>query len=338
MRCPSLKELPPAPPGKTGWPWTLESPPLSDRTPDGLPWPLISIVTPSFNQAGFLEETIRSVLLQGYPRLEYFVIDGGSSDGSAEIIKKYEPWLSAWVSEKDRGQSHAINKGFARCTGDLMTFQNSDDYYLPNALQSAARLWRKNQHAGAIVGGFQRCDTVSKPLGDVVPAILRVPSPADLTLGPPGVYRLHQVSTLFSGKVLDEVGRYVKEELHYVMDRELLYRVCRKSRLILSPDCYAAFRWHENSKSIASVLPFAREFAQLYLSQLNGDPRDDALRSRMARYRMATGCLKAAKASPRFFPAAIHLVKAARMDFSLLRTRGYLKAWYRALLPGPATS
>ena len=114
MRCPSLRELPTPPPGKTGWPWTEESAQLPEQMPDGSVWPRISIVTPSFNQAAFVEETIRSVLLQGYPSLEYFIIDGASSDSSVELIKKYERWLTGWVSERDRGQSHAINKGFAR--------------------------------------------------------------------------------------------------------------------------------------------------------------------------------------------------------------------------------
>lgn len=128
-----LAEFPPAPPGKYGWPWTEGSPPLPPTMPDGSPWPKISIVTPSLNQAQYFEETIRSVLLQGYPNLEYIIIDGGSSDGSVEIIKKYELWLTYWVSEPDRGQSHAINKGFERSTGEIMAWINSDDYYLAGA-------------------------------------------------------------------------------------------------------------------------------------------------------------------------------------------------------------
>ncbi|MBI1792664.1 MAG: glycosyltransferase [Chloroflexi bacterium] len=138
MRSSTLSELPPPPPGKTGWPWTEETPQLPDIMPNGSPWPRISIVTPSYNQGQFIEETIRSVLLQGYPNLEYIIIDGGSTDNSVEIIKKYAPWLAYWVSEKDRGQSHAINKGFERSTGEIMAWLNSDDILLWGALGNAA--------------------------------------------------------------------------------------------------------------------------------------------------------------------------------------------------------
>ncbi len=106
--------------------------PLPDQMPDGSLWPRISIVTPSFNQGQFIEETIRSVLLQGYPNLEYIVMDGGSTDESVAIIEKYSPWLAYWTSKKDRGQADAINKGFARATGQLMAFLNSDDVYAPD--------------------------------------------------------------------------------------------------------------------------------------------------------------------------------------------------------------
>ena len=116
---PTLSALPPPPDGKTGWPWTEASPSFPAFMPNGAEWPKISIITPSFNQAIYLEETIRSVLLQGYPNLEFFIIDGGSTDASVEIIRKYEKWLSGWVSEKDSGQSEAINKGFSRCTGEI---------------------------------------------------------------------------------------------------------------------------------------------------------------------------------------------------------------------------
>ena len=139
MSCPRLEELPAAPAGKVGWPWTEESCRLADTASDGQTWPRISVVTPSFNQGQFIEETIRSILLQGYPDLEYFVLDGGSTDGSVEIIKKYSSWISYWVSQPDAGQSDAINRGLKRASGGFATWINSDDLLCKNAFVEHAR-------------------------------------------------------------------------------------------------------------------------------------------------------------------------------------------------------
>lgn len=143
MRCLTLTDLTTPPPGKTGWPWTEESPQLLKTISDGSPWPRISIVTPSYNQGQFIEETIRSVLLQGYPNLEYIIIDGGSTDGTAGIIKMYERHLAYWVSEPDRGQTHALNKGYARATGDIFGWLNTDEMYLPGTLARVGRLFKQ---------------------------------------------------------------------------------------------------------------------------------------------------------------------------------------------------
>ncbi len=132
--CSLLERLPQVPPGKTGWPWDEESRPGETVLDIIDELPKITIVTPSYNQGEFLEETIRSVLLQNYPNLEYIIIDGGSTDQSVEIIKKYEPWIDFWVSEPDRGQSHAINKGFEQATGDWGNWINSDDLLAKDAL------------------------------------------------------------------------------------------------------------------------------------------------------------------------------------------------------------
>src|SRR5438270_3751687 len=152
MKFPTLAELPP-PAGKTGWPWTEETPALPPARPDGSAWPRISIVTPSYNQGEFIEETIRSVLLQGYPDLEYFVLDGGSTDASTGVIGKYERWLTWWLSERDAGQADAINNGLQKSSGELFNWINSDDALLPGALFRLAVAYRGNAVAGPILAG-----------------------------------------------------------------------------------------------------------------------------------------------------------------------------------------
>jgi len=153
MRCSSLTDLPSPPHSKAGWPWTEESPQLSATTPNGQPWPTISVVTPSFNQGRFIEAAIRSVLLQGYPNVEFFVIDGGSTDNTVEVIKKYEHCLSDWVSERDKGQADAVNKGWARSRGLILAWLNSDDVYAPGAFSAVARAWCESHRGPGMVYG-----------------------------------------------------------------------------------------------------------------------------------------------------------------------------------------
>ena len=138
MHCPTFADLPPPPEGKNGWPWTVETPPLPPTRSDGSAWPRISIVTPSYNQGQFIEETIRSVLLQGYPDLEYIIMDGGSTDGAVDIIRKYERWLIHWQSSPDGGQSAAINEGLRYASGSWGNWLNSDDLLTDGALAQIA--------------------------------------------------------------------------------------------------------------------------------------------------------------------------------------------------------
>jgi len=138
-------------PGRSGWPWVLAAVATAWQ-PRDLRWPRISIVTPSFNQGRYLEETIRSVLLQGYPNLEYIVIDGASTDGSMKILQKYAPHLAYWSSEPDDGCAQALNKGLGRASGAIFGFINSDDVYEPGVLFDVARYFLDRPHVDVLSG------------------------------------------------------------------------------------------------------------------------------------------------------------------------------------------
>ena len=163
----ALKELPEPPRGRVGWPWTEESPQLPERLPAGKAWPRVSIVTPSYNQAAYLEATIRSVLLQGYPNLEYIIIDGGSTDETTSIIRKYESWIGYWSSEPDEGQGHAINKGFEKATGEIFGWLNSDDVYAKSALEIAGRVLSSEKSVAFLYGDCDVIDARGSKLGHI---------------------------------------------------------------------------------------------------------------------------------------------------------------------------
>ncbi len=141
-----------APPGKAGWPWTNESSRLNMAVSKSQSWPRLSIVTLSYNQGRFIEEAIRSVLLQGYPNLEYIVIDGGSTDGSIEIIQRYSKELAHWSSEPDGGPAAGLNKGFRRATGEIFSFLNADDFYLPGAFYRIANIFSADRSVDVVYG------------------------------------------------------------------------------------------------------------------------------------------------------------------------------------------
>ena len=243
MRCPTLKELPHPPEGKTEWPWTEESEQLSDKMPDGAPWPRISIVTPSLNQGKFIEETIRSVLLQGYPDLEYIIIDGGSHDGSADIIQQYEKWLTYWVSEPDNGQSDAINRGFDKSTGTIGAWINSDDFYEAQALKSIACAFLSRQEVKLVYGDCINIDESGRIFSlstsrtyDQNRLIRYWPN----FIAQPTAFFL--LSTFHSLEGLDP-------SLHFAMDYDLWIRLGAKGATLYLPIQIARFRVHNHSKT-----------------------------------------------------------------------------------------
>ncbi len=222
-------------------------------------FPSISIVTPSYNQGQYLEETIRSVLDQNYPNLEYIVIDGGSSDNSVEIIKKYAHRLKYWVSEKDKGQTDAINKGIGKCTGEIFGYINSDDLLLPGSLDRVAKCWTEN--TSWLVGWCKYLETD----GDWPYMVRSMQRKADWFLDNP----IPQQSSFFARKYFDQIGLF-REDLHYCFDYEYWMRLHFKAGLHpgVVRQCMSAFRLHEASKTVSVWDKFIKEFAIIHAEYL----------------------------------------------------------------------
>lgn len=270
-----LATLPPPPPGRTGWPWTEASAPLSDAMPAGKPWPRVSIVTPSYNQGQFLEETIRSVLLQGYPNLEYMVLDGGSTDSSLEVIRKYAPWLAYWVSGKDKGQSDAINKGWQRSTGEIIAYLNSDDTLQPEAVARVARTFDRRPEADFACGSCRYVDEASQ--------LIRVEHPQRYSLENLAFGDLFpQPSVFFRRRVLRQIG-YLDERLHYVMDYEYWLRAALAGMhfIRVAPPPLANFRMWADAKSQSQYELFRADRLAM-IQKLFGDPPGASSISRTA--------------------------------------------------------
>ncbi len=246
MRCPRLSEFPPPPKGKTGWPWIEESEQLPDTMPDGTPWPRISIVTPSYNQGQFIEETIRSVLLQGYPELEYIIIDGGSMDESVEIIKKYSPWIKHWVSESDGGQTFAINNGMNYATGEIRNWLNSDDYLEKSSLFCVSSLFKLDGEID-MVSGARIANFIGKGVTKVqIPWLTKWP---DYLFGLPD---MPQEASFFSEYVWEKI-KGLDEAMSYHFDVAFFYKVLSRSRKICLTDTpLSVMNVHEGQKTKTS--------------------------------------------------------------------------------------
>jgi glycosyltransferase involved in cell wall biosynthesis len=230
--------------------------------------PLVSIITPSYNQAAFLEKTMRSVLEQDYPNIEYLVADGGSNDGSVEIIKRYADRLAWWASEKDHGQGEAINKGFARAKGKYIAWVNSDDYYQPGAIRAAVAELEAHPEIGMIFGDVQ-----------VVSANGRVLN--ELHYGNWGLKELMtfhiigQPAVFMRRSVLEKAG-YLDMNYHFMLDHQLWLRMGLESGMRYVPQLWAGAHYHEDCKNLAQAAEFGKE-AYRIVEWMEKDPRFESL-------------------------------------------------------------
>lgn len=217
--------------------------------------PLISVITPSYNQAQFLEKTIQSVISQDYPAIEYIIIDGGSNDGSQDIIKKYEQKLSFWLSEKDKGQADAVNKGLAMTTGKYIGWLNSDDLYLPGTISRAVELLEDFPDAGFVFGDVQAIDRNGK--------ITNIMHYGDWKLKDLLQFRIIGQPGVFMRKdVLENCGG-LDLSYHFLLDHHLWLKMGLEAGMVYSSQIWSAARFHADAKNISQATSFGEEAYRL---------------------------------------------------------------------------
>jgi glycosyltransferase involved in cell wall biosynthesis len=205
--------------------------------------PLVSILTPSYNQARFLEQTIQSVLSQDYPHMEYLIVDGGSTDGSLEIIQRYADRLAWWVSEPDQGQTDAINKGFAHARGEIYAWLNSDDTYLPGAISAAVSSLQSHPQAALVYAGANLVDEAGHIIGHF-PA-----RQTNLNMLLRGSVHIPQQAAFFRAKAW-QLAAPLDPSFHFAMDYDLWVRLAKMAPLVYTPGLWANFRLHGAGKSV----------------------------------------------------------------------------------------
>jgi hypothetical protein len=301
----SVAALPSPAPGRRGWPWE----PAALAAPLDANPPRITIVTPSFNQVRFVEATLRSVLLQGYPNLQYLVLDGGSTDGAADVIRRYEPHLDHYASKRDKGQSDALNQGFALADGEILGWINSDDRLLPGALWSVAAAWRARPDAAAWVGPVRSVDDRDRLLYVQRPRGLALPALADW--GHAGHFA--QPGCFFSAAKARATGP-LDEALHYSFDVDFWMRLARQGEFVpCEGEPWAEETLHADAKTQAQR---GKSLAELHLVQIRNGFQEVAL-ARLAPALQEWSSLRSASAGERL---------KARVNLAL---RPFLEAFRR---------
>lgn len=273
---------------------------------------LVSIITPSFNQSAYLEQTMKSVLGQDYPAIEYIVVDGGSTDGSVDIIKRYSSRLAFWTSERDRGQADAINKGMAHASGDILAWLNSDDYYLPGTISAVVKTFEQNSDTVMVYGNMLAVDEMGRTINALK---YRQLSLEDLLcfqiIGQPAVF--------FRRAAFERAGG-LDTTFHFMLDHQLWIKIAAQGKILHVPQLWAAARYHAGAKNRLQAVEFPREAFRI---------------------------LDWASKEPSLAPVLAHLGRRARasahrVDARYLLDSGAswpaLKAWTRVLVLHPPTA
>ena len=254
-------KFPQSPDNKIGWPWTEIPEPLPETMDDGCLWPRITIVTPSYNQGKYIEETIRSVLLQGYPNLEYIIMDGGSTDNTLEIIEKYKPFLAHFESGPDDGQAAAIGNGFAMATGEILAWLNSDDRYLSVAFEQVARYFTKHPKVVFANSDINFIDANSQIIKRMF-----VSRPCRIATANLGVHSWPQQGCFWRKWAYEKAGG-MDASFEFTMDRDLFLRITAvgpSDRIPGSP--LGEFRIHNEAKS-STILDVAEQDSKRLLDR-----------------------------------------------------------------------
>jgi len=303
----------------------------------------VSIVTPSFNQAQYLEQTLRSVLEQDHPNVEYIVIDGASTDGSVEIIKKYaegrgvvptptngenpnnrgektlrqaqddaSPLLAYWISEKDSGQAEAINKGLARATGEIIAWLNSDDYYLPGAVSAAVKVFEENPNVVMVYGDMLAVDENGQTINTL--------KYKQLTLEDLLCFQIiGQPSVFFRREMYEKIGG-LDTTFHFLLDHQYWIRMAQQGKILHVEQTWSAARYHAEAKNRAKASEFGREAFRI-LDWAKGQ----------------AGLVETVSGEARRARASAHRVDA-RYLLDGDKPASALSAWFRALFIHPPTA
>jgi glycosyltransferase involved in cell wall biosynthesis len=292
--------------------------------------PLVSIVTPSYNQADYLPETIESVLRQDYPNIEYMVIDGGSTDGTLEILNSYNNRFF-WVSVKDKGQAHAINKGWKKAKGSILAYLNSDDtYYSNKAVSQAVEAMKNNRDTGIVYGGSIYTNCNGNEIGTYYNAY-----PFDYNIAfSQCLNPIPQPSAFIHRGVIERTG-YLDENIQCSIDWDLWLRAGRHFNFQYIPEILSTYRLHADSKSLAHQTTIAHDWVYIYTKLFSDSGLPQSLKDRQCEI-MGLVYIRSAESSfagGDFISARKTFLKAMNLNIRAVKIRHYIKFMLSLISP-----